>query len=334
MPATFVEKAPHERGFAAIFDKEIRPEIERLERQRQRLLKTAAARGAAFIAILAAIITLSLVIPVDPDWKVPITMMITLLVAVIGLVHTGELQKRYKSSLRRVLTTPAAEFMGVTYRRNPGFPRRIYDRHAELGVLLRGCRPKFEDLVEGEHRDTAFRMIEVRLIRGSGRSSRVVFRGVVLEIDVPRAFSCRVLMDRRTSTLKRLGARLLKRDPTVDMTRLHTGNPAFERRFHVFTDDPDEAAGLLTPAFRATMAEVARDFRGPWRPTFSWRRAVTAGFAEGRFLLALPLGGGRFEVGSLLRSAYACERDVRHFLADVAIAKDIIDRLHGVDGGA
>jgi hypothetical protein len=92
----------------------------------------------------------------------------------------------------------------------------------------------------------------------------------------------------------------------------------FERRYEVYATYPQEAYQALSPAFLDAMVSIADDYA---------QQAIRAGFEGDRFLLSLPLNGEMFEPGSVFKSVYGCEENVRKLLKQVATANQLIDRL-------
>jgi hypothetical protein len=83
---------------------------------------------------------------------------------------------------------------------------------------------------------------------------------------------------------------------------------------------PEEARQVLNADFRDTMVALAKAHN---------ESAVCAGLVDGQFLLALPMRRNLFEPGSILRSVYGCEADVRDLLGQITIVHRVIDFLKG-----
>lgn len=332
---TFVERLPHEAGFARVFGDVIAPELERVERDRRRSFRQVAARLGIAAGGLAALVAIILILPLSFETSARLVPVLVVVGLVVGAIWASGPYKRYKSGLRRLLVGPVCDFLGeLEYTRKPGWGDRVR-RFRELGVIPGYRRAEIEDRFEGRHRDTGFRLVEAKLIRSSGRSQRTVFDGLLFEIEVPVPFACEVLIRPSRGRLGDALAEVLARwfpGRLRGKTRMAFEDPRFARSFVVHADDPAEARRLMTPGFRATLLEFAADYGPGWRRFLPWpfRPArLAAAFAEGTFFLAVPAPGNHFEVGALWRSAYACEHDIRRFMRDIVRARQIIDYLHG-----
>lgn len=145
-----------------------------------------------------------------------------------------------------------------------------------------------------------------------------MFDGVLFEIEVPARFSCRVLIGRDHGRVGNALAGFFK-GKTRKVERIVFDDPGFERRYAVYSDDEAEARRLLAPGFLGTMVALADTYD---------EKSLGAAFADGVFLLAIPIKGNLFEPGSLRRSVYDCEDDIHKFLGEITIAHRVIDFLH------
>ena len=207
---------------------------------------------------------------------------------------------------------------GLTYRRRA---RRAFDAtpFRKLGVVGPYTAKHLEDLFTGHYRGTDFSMVEARLSQRFSRYRRSVFDGLLFDIAVPQDFSCKVvLVNDKGDILNRVHAFLRKR--FGDMELIAFDDAAFEKHFEVFSDDVQGAHALLTPGFLDNMTALVERSGG---------KALTAAFADGRFLLALPYRRDLFEIGKLHRSLDHLEDDLRNLLRQVTIPHRLIDFLHG-----
>ena len=326
---SFTERGPHEKGFAAVFDRDIAPRFEELERERLalfqqrkfRLLVTIAATAAG--AIMALILTTALWSSFDSDqWVGRIFLLVfpVLLPFAIGLWWMKKLQKLHSSSLRGVIADAACEFFGdLAYERDPGdsFDSK---RFIDLGVVPSGSFTRSEDLFRGRYRDTGYKMIDASVYRSSGRSGRTVFDGLLFEIEVPLEFSGRVLIGRDEGNVANALNKFFKGKFGKKEERVIFDHPAFEERYAVYASDPDEARRLITPGFCDTMVALAKTHD---------KTSLGAAFVDGVFLLAVPVAGDLFEPGSINRSVYDCEDDIHEFLELLTLAHRVIDYLNG-----
>ncbi|MBT5416212.1 MAG: DUF3137 domain-containing protein, partial [Rhodospirillaceae bacterium] len=231
----------------------------------------------------------------------------------------------HREAVREVLVGPVCCFLGgLRYARDP---EDAVDtgRFAAHGLVAAHEESHTEDLFEGRHRGTSFRMVEARL-RGrhsarAGRRRHNVFQGLLFEVQVPVPFGGRTLISADRGLVAEAIAGLFEAGDADRIQRVGFDDPEFESRYQTYSDDPAEARRLMGPAFRANLVALA-EAHG--------EAPLGAAFAEGIFRLALPTKRDLFEPGSIWRSALRVEADTRRLLAEVAIPIRVIDYLHGV----
>ena len=102
--------------------------------------------------------------------------------------------------------------------------------------------------------------------------------------------------------------------------RVYLDDAELEGRYAVHSDDPEEARRIITSGLCKSMVALADAYD---------EKSLSAAFIEGVFLMAVPVSGDLFELGSVKCSVYDCEEDVHDFLKEVTIAHRVIDYLHG-----
>ncbi|MFP6743386.1 MAG: DUF3137 domain-containing protein [Alphaproteobacteria bacterium] len=237
----------------------------------------------------------------------------------LGWWWTEKLQHGYQEAFREILVGPICKFLGgLKYDREPG-DQFDHKRFTSLGVTPSGSFDRCEDLFVGRHRDTGFKMIDVKVVQRGKNSSTTVFDGLLFEIDVPMDFDGRTLIGRDIGAVGNALKGFFK-DKFGKQERVKFQDAAFEARFAVYASDADEAYQLVSPAFCKTMLALAETHDD---------KTLGAGFVDGVFLLAVPVDGDLFEPGSITRSVYECEDDIHKFLEEITIAHRVIDILHG-----
>lgn len=324
----FTEREPYEQGFAAIFDRDIAPRLDDLETVRVARFAQRKARLKITIAACVAAAAAGLMIGVniwhglhgDDLWAAGFFLVFPTIVAGgVGWWWVEKLQQGHQDAFREILIGSICAFFGdLEYHREPG-DGFDHERFTSLGVVRSGSFDRCEDHFIGRHRDTGFKMIDVKVVQRGKNSSTTVFDGLMFEIDVPTDFSGRTIIGRDSGAVGNALKGFFK-DKFGKQERVKFQNPAFEERFAVYATDPAEAYGLVSPSFCGTMLALAESYAD---------KTLGAAFVDGVFLLAVPVKGDLFEPGSVSRSVYDCEDDIHAFLADVTIAHRVIDILHG-----
>ncbi|WP_299624146.1 DUF3137 domain-containing protein [Pelagibius sp.] len=308
-----------EQSFAAFFAAEIAPGLPGVEAGRKELRQSAYTRAAGLAFVLALVVAITAAF--TDAW--PIGIVVAAIGAVGGAFWVSAPSRRHREAMRGLVIEPLQRFLGgLEYHRKPG-ERFDLDRFRRSGITAGFNRAKLEDLLIGRYRNTDYRMVEARLKqrrRSSGKSrQRTVFAGLLCEISVPQPFACTVLL---VGDKGALGNRIVDwlRAKMTNLSAVETGQEAFEARYQVYSDRPEEARGLLQPALLDSLLAIA-DAAG--------RGAVNCAFMENRFLIAIPRRENLFEIGRLNRSLEHAEEDVRRLAVELTLPQRLIDYLHG-----
>jgi hypothetical protein len=232
--------------------------------------------------------------------------------------------KLYKGSARGEIVPPLADALGLVYSAEaPGFDVR---RLVALGLLPSCEAASATDLVRGRHRETSFRMAEVRcwieraqsMKSGSRRRRDMQWQGPVVEVEVPVPFTGPVILSRdRGRLLNAVDGRPGRLDTLL---RVQVADPAFEKVFEVFAADAAEAERLLQPGLRESLLALSGARPG---------KALGAAFVEGLFILTLPMKGRLLAQGRLFQPAETLLQELPQALRELTLPQRVIDYLHG-----
>jgi hypothetical protein len=232
--------------------------------------------------------------------------------------------KLYKGSARGEIVPPLADALGLVYSAQA--PDFDVQRLVALELLPPCEAASATDLVRGRHRDTGFRMAEVRcwiervqsMKTGTRRRRDLQWQGLVVEVEVPAPFVGPVILSRdRGRLLNAVDGRPGQIDA---LRRVQLADAAFEKVFEVFAADPAEAERLLQPGLRESLLALSEARPG---------RALGAAFAEGLFILALPTKGRILAQGRLFQPAETLLQELPQALRELTLPQRVIDYLHG-----
>lgn len=308
-----------EQSFTEFFAAEIAPGLPEVEAGRKELRQTAYTRAAGLAFVLALVVAITAAF--SDAW--PLGLVVAAAGAVGGAFWVSAPSRRHREAMRGLVIEPLQRFLGgLEYHRKPG-ERFDLDRFRRSGITAGFNRAKLEDLLIGRYRETDYRMVEARLKQRrrspNKNRQRTVFSGLLCEVSVPQPFACTVLL---VGDKGALGNRIVDwlRAKMTNLSAVETGQEAFEARYQVYSDRPEEARGLLQPALLESLLAIA-DAAG--------RGAVNCAFMENRFLIAIPRRENLFEIGRLNRSLEHAEEDVRRLAVELTLPQRLIDYLHG-----
>ncbi|MDZ4371237.1 MAG: DUF3137 domain-containing protein, partial [Phenylobacterium sp.] len=134
--------------------------------------------------------------------------------------------------------------------------------------------------IHGDYRGLPLSIIELKLVRGSGKNRRTIFNGLTATVTLPRGLSGVTVVAPDRGLLGNLAERL--RGGPCEPVRLE--DPDFEKAYEVYATDQISARALLTPAFMARFMALAGSGR------FG---APAALVQDNRLIMALASSSGR-----------------------------------------
>ena len=328
---TFTERAPIEKGFAEIFEREIAPELETIETERQELLKKARLHAGIPLGV-AALLALWALLGGD-SWEG------RLVGAVVALAFGGVVAfflwrrqaGRWGSRLSETVMPAVCRFLGDLDHDKGARKRFPLDRIQGLGLIGSFNRSHLEDRLEGRYRDTGFELVEAHLRQRTQSSNedndsrtRTVFKGLLMRISVPEPMSTDIFITQELGSIGNKLGEMLSFGTGRSMPRVEFDHPDFESAFAVYADDPQAAREIMPPGFLDTLLSIA-EAEGGRKGTSGLR----AGFQDDAFYLALERDDSFIEMGALTRPVHDIEDDLHGVFEDLALVRRIIDRLHG-----
>lgn len=259
----------------------LRPKLEELEAERLRLKRKGVRNGAISLAklvIIGLIIDLSLG-QGQFGW--------TLILAVIGLliwpVLIGRQSEKLRAFYKEQIIQPivASIYRDADYRPEEGIDEKIF---CSCGLF--STHPDSygaEDMIEGRVGATRFSFSEVHAQEkrtshnGKGGTTTYwvdIFRGFLFVADFNKEFAGRTVVKRNT---------LFSFSAPGERVKLE--DPAFEKRFDVYSTDQIEARYILSTSLMKRITELDEDFGG----------RLTLSFHDSSLVVAIPEAVNHFE---------------------------------------
>ena len=312
-----------EAEFAAVFRREIAEQLAGLKAQRQRRVWFMWLAGGGLLVLCWTIagLALSLGNTSNPD-TIDLAVTSVIVGPMFAIAVYQSANKSFAGDILTAVMPPLCRLVGnLSYERKPFSPPDP-KRFRDLLVVDRFSVSAVEDGFEGCHRNTRFRMAEATLSRIRGRRAVPVFRGLLVAIRVPDAFSGRVVLAKERGVVGNSLAEVFTRRGGLDAVAFN--DPPFEELFEVYADLPSEALRLLNTDLRRTLVELAGHSAGEGA-----RGRFRAAFDGGEFLLALPRRSELFDVGKLGKPLEELESEAGRLLTEMTIPHRLIDYLHG-----
>jgi|GEM_PF-3007854 len=329
----FTETADYEKGFTEYFDEKIKPAIKELEQERlMKLVEVEKLKPKANIVMVVGIL-IGIAITFysgQLGWAI---FLIVVAVSIRSVILNGPkaaIAGKYKEKIVPLIV----KFFGnFNYSQDANPPQ---DMLRASGLFDDFNQITADDCIDGNHKGTNFSFSELDLERSSGKHSTTVFSGIMILMDIKKAFAGQTVIRRESQ--KGLWASMTGK--FKGMQKVPFGNPEFEKLFEVYSSDPNEATMLVTPDFIAKLMEL--DNRYP--------NGMRCGFNNGKLLLAVNYGGKKtpgnvniagmalglsggygpgqlFETGSVDKSLTDVE-DIHKFLGQMNAILQIIETVN------
>ncbi len=248
-------------------------------------------------AIIGATILLSLgALVISGDFLAFVLVPGIILAVVVYTQMMGGVQLKYKKLVVPALLNELDP--GLSYNPSGYIPREEFRRSKIFSQSADSYSG--EDLVSGSYKGIPVRFCELKVQEkhsdGKHTSYQTFFSGVFMVADFNKDFKCRhwVLSDTAEAAFGQVVGNFFQKlclPGRGHMTRME--DPAFEKKFVVYTEDDVEARYILTPKLMRTMLNLSERFR---------KGVSKIGFAfmDSNVYIAIPIEGGRdlFEMPS------------------------------------
>ncbi|MGP9821493.1 DUF3137 domain-containing protein [Salinarimonas sp. NSM] len=326
----FTESAPWERGFAAVFARDVAPILPKLERERLAILGRRRLRLRIVAAVVVVLLGATLLAPIGWDIRLVVTAFVAFggLVAALLVASVG--QEDFAGRVKAGLMPHLAGFLGLRYdpvaEERPDFaPLRALD------LLPPYDRAGWADGLAGRYRDVEIRACELGLAErrsetdsdGKSRTTyHTVFQGVVATLSTPRPAPGAIVITRDAGRVFNAVDGFL-RTLRGGLERVEIGHPGFEAAFEVHAEDPAGARAFLDGPFLDALVAVARGAEPDGR-----ERGLGGAFVGDRFHLAVA-GLRLVSVGPVDETLAAIEPHLHRSLAEMSFPLRLVDRFYG-----
>ncbi|MBL4616825.1 MAG: DUF3137 domain-containing protein [Robiginitomaculum sp.] len=230
---------------------------------------------------------------VKPDiW--PASLALFFVSAGIGMIPGFMKLSKAKNSFSQSHISAIANFLQLDHQPS-GFEPVQFEKFVELGLIAKGDRRSFSNLVSGIHDDTSFSIYHANIeekrtrittdSKGNTRTETywvTVFNGQLLHSPYPRKFACTTIIARDQGWFN------FKSRFGKSMKPMGLASPKFEKLFEVYTTDQVEGRFLVDPAFMTRLLELENNNKQ--------RQTTAAFFEQGVFV---TLQGGQEYFGQL-----------------------------------
>lgn len=154
---------------------------------------------------------------------------------------------------------------------------------SDAGVVPAYTSVEDDDVFIGSYKDVNVLIAESEYGRSSGRNNNTVFKGVVIKLDMNKAFSSHTIVCSDT---------IMHKSPLPGLKRTELEDVEFEKKYDVFTNDPIDARYILTPAFMEKIKNIEVAFNC---------KKIKCAFYQNDLIIAMTTNTDLFSIGSLIR---------------------------------
>ncbi len=320
----FVERTPIEAGFAEIYDRQVRPMLPALERQRRRR-NILGWFWFAIILLIGGGIAVTAVLLFDWDAVGPVGAffvgIMVLMTVIFATVARQGVARGWKRVAARQALPVVAQFLdGLRYDPDveQGFPLEDFNR---FDLISDQAEVRASDRMSGLWRGRAFDLVSVetwrRKTRGNNRSA--AFRGLAMQVWGIRPAPTRIRIGLNPGKVLNRVSKAFS-----DLSGMHpvrTGHTGFDRQFAIYAADPEAARRWLTPALLSDLAALGQSQMA------RTGESLRAAFEDDMVCLVLRRQRRFMEMSRLGRPIGTLEPELHAVFDDLQMIRNILDRL-------
>lgn len=307
---TFIEQQPYEEGFAEHFNVHIRPKYD--EAERERIINLNKIQKRLFITLPLGAVGAVLAWEYAPKLEDPGDGFSIYFAFLVFLAMWNAWPAFvYKKAIKELIYDDIFRFFGDGFQFSPESGISM-ERLKPSGIIPSHNRYRKEDHTQGTYHEVGLELSEARLVRGSGKNKRTVFRGVFILLEMNKDFEGHTIVMKDQGVIGNW-----VRDKFDKKERVTLEDPVFEDKFEVYSTDQVEARYLLTTSFMERLLQLAALF-GDAR--------LQCAFYENKLLIMLPQRKNLFEPGNIFRPALHVD-DIHRLLQEFHLIFSIIDVL-------
>ena len=274
--------------FAKRYRKEVAPQMDELEKEREQSFRKAIFICLGIIAVSIIVFVAMVMFKADSKlFKIPF------FIFFLSFIIYGIIQNRFEHKLKE-------KVMPIACKCFPDLKWSLISRERfdEASYLYKNSNLidyfdeiSFDDCFYGSFDNVHFDIEEchaVRITRDSEgkESEQTVFEGAIITVDMNKNFKGNTVV-RPNSIFNNVFA------PSFKLHKTKLEDVEFEKKFDVFTDDEVEARYLLTTAFMERLNKIQVAFKA---------NKVSASFYEEKLYIALHTNKDLFKLGSLRKT--------------------------------
>ncbi|MCH2201708.1 MAG: DUF3137 domain-containing protein [Fuerstiella sp.] len=324
----FVETEPYETGFAAHYDSQIAPLVEKFENSR--ILALRQARIRLFFAFAIAICFVSFVIllaNINPglfdrdSYTGPACIFAALcLVISLGMWVSNSVTK-YKQSIKSEIFPLILSHLG-DYHFMGEIGNCVSD-YKDSEIIPTYDTEHSEDGISGEYKGVSLDLFETALTYttsgGSNKTTHTTFDGVVVSLSMNKRFKGKTIVRADVGDLAKACFKFadwLERK-SFNLRAVRLEDPRFDKLFDVYSSDQVEARYLLTTSFMERLLDLRRAYSSKW---------IQCSFYDNKLLVLIWVSHNMFEPGSIFKHEDFID-DSKSLLKEMASIFKIVDTL-------
>lgn len=261
------------KKFQEVFFKKISPGLSGYEAERLRQVGYTRAVKIAALIIILVLVFLTKQIDIG---------LILFICCVAGAACFG-LKKKFENEIKQKIMPYVCKCLGNLSWKSAqcSFEQLL----CKSGIIDRYNRVSYDDSFTGNYKDINYEICEASFYHetgtGKNRSTRTVFKGVMIKLDMNKNFTGNTVIRPDTS---------LHRSPSQNLKHTTLEDVVFEKKFDVFTDDEVEARYLITPSFMERLNNMKTAFEA---------YAISCAFYDKYLLVGLSTRKDLFSIGDL-----------------------------------
>ena len=191
------------------------------------------------------------------------------------------IKKNFERKIKnKIMRTVCSCFEKLTWSKSRYIGGKVFEKS---GVVPHFTSEIYDDIFAGFHKGVHMEIVESEFKVRRGKYEGTVFKGVVIKLDMNKAFTSHTIIAPDS---------YFHKSPVHDLRHTVLEDVEFEKKFDVYTNDEVDARYLITPAFMQRLIDLKTAF---------YADKIQCAFFENFLIISLNTSKDLFSLCSLLK---------------------------------
>lgn len=306
----FIEKSLHERGFAEFFEKNVKPEVLKLEQNRLNRVKWLFIRTIALLSFMFFIKEFVHQLTFLEAY----TFEYYVVMPILAILIAAHPERNYKADYKNVVLPIILKFFNTLSYNVEG--KIEAERLRNSDILPPYTRYDSEDMIHGSYHGSKLTLTEVRIFDSHNPKQKTnKFSGLFILLEMDHMLKGKTIIRKDMGFKGKWNTGKISEKQKISLIE-----ERFSRRFKVYTTDIDEANKIISPS----LLEIFMNLSGRFKNT-----TMEGCFYENKVFITIPCYRNLFEPASIFMPAYNI-KDLRLLIEEISLLFKLLDTVKNI----